>query len=136
MGQLKAKSWFEILVLFLTEILSTKALPSTDSPSATPVDEPSVSEARKTVTWILLKSFEYIYICDGDFLGRCCLELLRELSWSEGWLTYRGNKENEKKFTFVMDALLTVNVLTSCRAVSTADTCQESESHRVRCRLF
>ena len=66
-GQLKAKSWFEILVLFLTEILSTKALPSTDSPSATPVDEPSVSEARKTVTWILLKSFEYIYICDEDF---------------------------------------------------------------------
>ena len=72
-GHLKAKSWFwlfEILVLFLTEILSMKAIPSTDSPSATPVDEPSVSEARKTVTWILLKSFEYIYICDEDYLGR------------------------------------------------------------------
>ena len=32
-------------------------------------------------------------------------------------------------FTLVMEALLTVNVLTSSKAVSTADTCQKSESH-------
>ena len=37
-----------------------------------------------------------------------------------------------KIFTLVIEALLTVNVLTSCRAVSTADTCQKSESHVFR----
>ena len=37
--------------LTLTIILSMKIVPSTDSPSVTPVDDPSVSEVRKTVTW-------------------------------------------------------------------------------------